>query len=832
MSIATGSDVAVTGTALYGIDATSTGTGSMSVTTGANTNVTSGSAGIFVINQAAAIPQADASQITVTATGTINSGTTNETTGNAPAGISVGYAGTNLTPNLNIFGSIDIQDAANITAAAGYGIKAADFGNGSIVVDELLGTTITGLSGGILAQQLSDGSGDVSINIASGATVSGQTGITGVVTGSGTLTITNYGTVIGTSATGAGISATGVGSFTINNYGAITSATGSATTGSVASGGTAFINDYGTMTSAANQTVGGSTGRTATLTVSGATAQFNVTGSSSGMTVGNTGVGYMYVEGGGTFASSFLTIAAGVGGQGTVIVEGTGTSLNTTSGANHDIVVGNYGNATLTVESGANVASGSIDIAAQVGSTGTVTFEGAGTTVTASSLNFGSGSATLTISDGATVDFTGAVTGTGGLTVAEATLQLGNAVASSVTVTLDGSDTISLSDTTAFAATIKNFGVGDTLRLTDLPYASGNKVVWTQNGSSGTLAIDDSGGTLLESITLAGTYNSTDFVLVPDSSSGTDLEFNSQYYWGSFAPLQPTSDVHLAGGGVEFNSTVDVLGVTYNSIPNYNSASSGPYSVTRSVLPLDPFLLPTVGGNQVAVSAASLTLPAKSHLILPNVVSGAGVSAEGIDFYVAQPSGSDVIDQIIITGNQDDLNFSTSTTIESANTTNTIFSVDGSFRQDNSTSSGTPYLSTYALSWDQYATAAYSIDFQIFTASGSASSSVETPLSISSFNGATVSAAGGTNNATNLPAWEFRNGGGIYTLAMAQSSGSTDIVDLTGYTLNGALISTRQSLVRSPAPPSPSAPSRPAPLPPGKRSPGLALRRTRRSPTS
>jgi hypothetical protein len=193
-----------------------------------------------------------------------------------------------------------------------------------------------------------------------------------------------------------------------------------------------------------------------------------------------------------------------------------------------------------------------------------------------------------------------------------------------------------------------------------------------------------------------------------------------------------------------------------------------------------------VGGNQVAVSAASLTLPAKSHLILPNVVSGAGVSAEGIDFYVAQPSGSNVIDQIIVTGNQDDLNFSASTTIESVNTANTIFSVDGSFRQDNSTSSGTPYLSTYALSWDQYAIGAYSIDFQIFTASGSASSSVETPLSISSFNGATVSAAGGTNNATNLPAWEFRNGGGIYTLAMAQSSGSTDIVDLTGYTLNGA----------------------------------------------
>ena len=206
VSVTTGSGATITGTALYGIYETSTGTGSMSVTTGADTNITSGSAGIYVINQAAAIPQSDASQITVTAAGTINSGATNEGGSYTPAGISAGYPGPNSAPDLSVFGSVDVQDAANITAAAGYGIKAWNYGNGSIVVDELSGATITGVSGGILAQQLSGGSGDVNISIGSGATVSGQTGITSQITGTGNLTITNYGTVTGTSASGAAIS--------------------------------------------------------------------------------------------------------------------------------------------------------------------------------------------------------------------------------------------------------------------------------------------------------------------------------------------------------------------------------------------------------------------------------------------------------------------------------------------------------------------------------------------------------------------------------------------------------------------------------------------------
>ncbi|MFY9835403.1 MAG: hypothetical protein WAK55_02855, partial [Xanthobacteraceae bacterium] len=349
-----------------------------------------------------------------------------------------------------------------------------------------------------------------------------------------------------------------------------------------------------------------------------------------------------------------------------------------------------------------------------------------------------------------------------------------------------------LAQPSAYTATISDFNVGDVLNLTGLQYASGDQVVWTQNGSGGTLAIDSSGGTQLESFQLAGTYVTSDFALTPDSSSasaGTDVVFNSPDYWGSFTfPSQPTSETRLQGSTPQVDALFNAVSVPYTSIADYNSSNlTGPYSLTRNVLTLDPFFLPTSFGNEVAGPATPETLPARSTLIVPNVASGTSVSPEGIATYVAQPSGSNVIDQIIATPNpsQNDLSFSSPTTIESNDTAGTIYDLYLSFRQDSSTSSGIPYLSTYGLAWDQFTAGAYSIYFQIFTASGAASSTVEFPVSLSSFNGVTVSATPGTNDATTLPGWQFKSDGGIYTLGIAESSGGKDVVNLAGYNLDG-----------------------------------------------
>ena len=245
----------VTGTTSYGIEAYSAGTGNVSVTTGANDIINSSSSGILAINGATAIPESDdaiTSAITVTAYGTINSGSTLEGGSFSPAGISVAYkGGSTNTPNLNVFGDITIDDYANVTASAGYGIKAFDYGQGNITIQEFAGTieptSGDSLQDGILAKQESGGSGNITITIDSGATVTGNTGISAQVTGTGnTVTITNYGTITGVTGEAVEVSLAADDTAILSNYGTITGVTGEAAEVSLAADDTAILSNYGT----------------------------------------------------------------------------------------------------------------------------------------------------------------------------------------------------------------------------------------------------------------------------------------------------------------------------------------------------------------------------------------------------------------------------------------------------------------------------------------------------------------------------------------------------------------------------------------------------------
>ena len=222
----------ITGTAYYAIEAYSDGTGNVSVTTGANDTINSSSTGILAINGATAIPETGGvitSTIAVTANGTINSGSTSEGGGFSPAGIDAAYKGDSSsanTPNLAVFGDIIIDDYANITAITGYGIKAFDYGQGNITVNEHAAGTITPASGhsltdGILAEQESGGSGNITITIDLGATVTGNTGIFALLTGNGTIEITNYGTITGATGQAISFNLPAGDAETISNFGTI-----------------------------------------------------------------------------------------------------------------------------------------------------------------------------------------------------------------------------------------------------------------------------------------------------------------------------------------------------------------------------------------------------------------------------------------------------------------------------------------------------------------------------------------------------------------------------------------------------------------------------------
>jgi hypothetical protein len=182
-NIALESDGAVSAAVQYGIRVRSFGTGSESVTTDAKSVINSGGSGIVAANRDTSIDASAKSTITVTAHGTIHSGTNLNLSDTAPAGILAGYngiGGFGSQANTNVNGTVTVDNFANITAAAGSGIEAYNYGNGNVTVNDEAVTTVSGAQYGIAAYQLSGGTGDVTIDVAKDATITG-TSIYGIL---------------------------------------------------------------------------------------------------------------------------------------------------------------------------------------------------------------------------------------------------------------------------------------------------------------------------------------------------------------------------------------------------------------------------------------------------------------------------------------------------------------------------------------------------------------------------------------------------------------------------------------------------------------------------
>ena len=95
------------------------------------------------------------SQVTVSSAGSIRSGSiNNNNSGALPSDITAGFlGGTSATQNLNVKGNVFVNNAANITAEAGYGISAYNYGNGDVTVNSASGTTVSGVLQGIPAHR-------------------------------------------------------------------------------------------------------------------------------------------------------------------------------------------------------------------------------------------------------------------------------------------------------------------------------------------------------------------------------------------------------------------------------------------------------------------------------------------------------------------------------------------------------------------------------------------------------------------------------------------------------------------------------------------------------
>lgn len=337
----------ITGSSIYGIRSRSYGSGDQTVTTLAGSVVTSGSSGIVAVNRATSIDGASDSTITVTTYGTINSGSSPNQSGNAPAGIQAGYTGaTNgSSANTGVNGSVVVNNHADITAAAGYGIHAYNYGNGDVTVNDAVGTTIVGAEEGIRAQALSGGTGDVTVTLGAGASVKGTTSY-GILAYS-----IDQGDISVTLATGDSITSGSSGIVAVN-YAAVI-ADGAGSTISVEAHGTihsgATLNNDGTIPGAiiAGYKPGGNSGFSNAVN-----GDVIVTSDATIVAAGGYGIEAF------TWGIGDVTVTAGAGSS---ITASTGTAIGAFDHGGGDVSVTNDGSATGTVGLAA-LATGGGDI--------------------------------------------------------------------------------------------------------------------------------------------------------------------------------------------------------------------------------------------------------------------------------------------------------------------------------------------------------------------------------------------------------------------------------------------------------------------------------------
>ena len=154
----------------FGIFVYSFDVGNVSVTTSTGDTINSGSDGIAAINDTATIPANATSTVSVTAYGTVNSGSIPINNGAAPAGIAAGYDPEDFNADPNVTGAVTVNSYANINAVAGWGIDAFNFGNGNVTVNVLAGT-VYGEDYGIAAYG-SGGTGNLAISVAQDVAIS------------------------------------------------------------------------------------------------------------------------------------------------------------------------------------------------------------------------------------------------------------------------------------------------------------------------------------------------------------------------------------------------------------------------------------------------------------------------------------------------------------------------------------------------------------------------------------------------------------------------------------------------------------------------------------
>jgi T5SS/PEP-CTERM-associated repeat protein len=357
--------------------------------------------------------------------------------------------------------------------------------------------------------------------------------------------------------------------------------------------GTLTIQNGGTLSNAVLGVLGHNAGSTGTATVDGAGSSWTNSGD---IYVGNFGTGTLTIRNGGAVSNGISFLGLRAGSTGTATVDGAGSSWANSGTLN----VGYGGTGTLTIQNGGAVSNIDGVLGNNAGSTGTATVDGTGSTWTNSGdLYVGrSGTGTLTIQNGGAVSNAGfgylgfvagstgsaTVDGAGSAWTNSSTLNVGYSGAGTLTIQNGGA----VSDVTG----VLGLGPGSTGSAT----VDGAGSTWTNSGDfyvgrsgTGTLTIRNGGNVSNVGIGYLGFTAGTTGTATVDGA-GSSWTNSGELYVGNFGTgtltIQSGGKVSDADGYVGNNAgsigsaTVDGAGSAWTNSSTLNVGVAGTGTLT------------------------------------------------------------------------------------------------------------------------------------------------------------------------------------------------------------------------------------------------------------
>jgi hypothetical protein len=179
--------------------------------------------------------------------------------------------------------------------------------------------------------------------------------------------------------------------------------------------------------------------------------------------------------------------------------------------------------------------------------------------------------------DNTTVEFSGAVSGLGSITIGSgASIQLDGADTSNVIFTANAGEVI-LQDPHQFNGTISSssgtLSTGDQIDLTNITYSSHDAYSTAYDGATNITTLTVTDGTTTDAINLVGNYTNSNFTFSPDSNGGTIVVD---------PPVTSTSS-GVAGTDANSNTVLSQPNAIFDAAGHPLSANDGTHAATEAI---------------------------------------------------------------------------------------------------------------------------------------------------------------------------------------------------------------------------------------------------------